>query len=646
MLLLLLGVGAAAGAAVGCPCIDVSALIAPNGNCTYRNAANPREAQHCYPPTYGSSTCAAHDTGLKPDCASNPLSYCAQQWCYVDAAACALSTYSTRRSDIFPGLEIFYSYETCGGSEEDWTSVTVTRRLSLQTLRVGIPALYYPQHFKYDEQGAQVTKFDHANQSSFYYDDGVRYAGAFIDFLTAVAARSNLAGINFTFVTLHSKKASESTQTRAVLDVNKGLVDVSATNFYVTSERASLTGFTLSLFIDSFYLWSARPREDTSVLAQFDKVFRPFDWSFWLAFGACMVGVGLLRPWLDEADSPQDSRQSVGRGAVAAHSLHATFMDVTSGGLQPDQWTPAKGTASMILAVGWGMMVIFTLAVYTANLAAYLTNTVVGDWYASLRACPRPWLAPTRPRLRDRWSSMSKAIEARAVICAQNSVEAELRESFPQATWLFSDFMELREHYNSGLCNAVVITLADVQRLTFMDDFICNATRGELVRSYEAVLKVPIALPAREHVAPALSYWIKTLYYETQQTYPDFERPYHRPAGCAYDMTSEIGEGALSLGVTHMSGVLLLLVASAVLAVIVKLCCTAADGVLEHTTRSRLSKSMGLSKHQSTRSSDAPAARRAPDDSDPVSQLTLGELRAALAADISKARTVQPSFSA
>jgi len=297
---------------------------------------------------------------------------------------------------------------------------------------------------------------------------------------------------------------------------------------------------------------------------------------------------------------------------------------VTSGGLQPDQWTPAKGTASMILAVGWGMMVIFTLAVYTANLAAYLTNTVVGDW----------------------WSSMSKAIEARAVICAQNSVEAELRESFPQATWLFSDFMELREHYNSGLCNAVVITLADVQRLTFMDDFICNATRGELVRSYEAVLKVPIALPAREHVAPALSYWIKTLYYETQQTYPDFERPYHRPAGCAYDMTSEIGEGALSLGVTHMSGVLLLLVASAVLAVIVKLCCTAADGVLEHTTRSRLSKSMRLSKHQSTRSSDAPAARRAPDDSDPVSQLTLGELRAALAADISKARTVQPSFSA
>ena len=48
-----------------------------------------------------------------------------------------------------------------------------------------------------------------------------------------------------------------------MLDVSKGLVDVAASNFYMTSERASLTGFTSSLFVDSFYLWSARPKEDS-----------------------------------------------------------------------------------------------------------------------------------------------------------------------------------------------------------------------------------------------------------------------------------------------------------------------------------------------------------------------------------------------
>ena len=198
--------------------------------------------------------------------------------------------------------------------------------------------------------------------------------------------------------------------------------------------------------------------------------------------------------------------------------------------------------------------------------------------------------------------------------------------------------MELRENYNSGRCNAVIITLSDVQRLDFMDDFICNATRGQLVRSYEAVLKVPVAMPARQHVAPALSYWIKTLYYETQQSYPDFERVYHRPPGCTYEVNSELGEGSLSLGITHMSGVLLILVASAILAVCVKLCCTAADEVSRRPERMSISRS----KHQPTgsRAAPAPAARHAPDDSDPVSQLTLGELREALAAEIHKAMPV------
>ena len=273
-----------------------------------------------------------------------------------------------------------------------------------------------------------------------------------------------------------------------------------------------------------------------------------------------------------------------------------------------------------------------------------------------------------------RFSSISKAIEARAVICAQDSIEAELRASFPQAIWLFSGFMEMRGNYNSGRCNAVIITLSDMQRLDFMDDFICNSTRGELVRSYEAVLKVPVALPASQHVAPALSYWMKTLYYETKQTYLDFERPYHRPPGCAYEVNSSFDEGALSFGITHMSGVLLLLVASAALAVFVKLCCTAADKVHERTARTSSLRRMHFSRSKK-QSTDGPAggqgrpgaatsqscacpahadtaatpgsraisgARRAPDDSDPVSQLTLGELRLALAAEINKAsaRTV------
>jgi hypothetical protein len=83
-----------------------------------------------------------------------------------------------------------------------------------------------------------------------------------------------------------------------------------------------------------------------------------------------------------------------------------------------------------------------------------------------------------------------------------------------------------------------------------------------------------------------------------------------------------------------MSGVLVLLAASAALAVFIKLCCTAADEIHERSSR-RWKQRMSFS-----RSRKHVGARHTPDDSDPISQLTLGELRQALAADINKAMSV------
>ena len=61
---------------------------------------------------YGLSTCAAHDTGKKPYCMrSNPPSWCADSWCYVDKNNCDKPV---SNSVFFPGLT--YSYFTCGAS--------------------------------------------------------------------------------------------------------------------------------------------------------------------------------------------------------------------------------------------------------------------------------------------------------------------------------------------------------------------------------------------------------------------------------------------------------------------------------------------------------------------------------------------------
>ena len=67
---------------------------------------------------YGLSTCTAHDSAKKPYCMrSNPPSWCADSWCYVDSANC---NKPTSNSVFFPGLA--YSYFTCGASNtfESW----------------------------------------------------------------------------------------------------------------------------------------------------------------------------------------------------------------------------------------------------------------------------------------------------------------------------------------------------------------------------------------------------------------------------------------------------------------------------------------------------------------------------------------------
>ena len=69
---------------------------------------------------YGLSTCEAHDTGKQPYCSrSNPPSWCADSWCYVDETTCDKPT---SKSVFFPGLA--YSYFTCGASNtfDSWFS--------------------------------------------------------------------------------------------------------------------------------------------------------------------------------------------------------------------------------------------------------------------------------------------------------------------------------------------------------------------------------------------------------------------------------------------------------------------------------------------------------------------------------------------
>ena len=67
---------------------------------------------YTYPALYGLENCAAHDATQKPYCdVADPPEWCADQWCYVDHTNCK---YPAVKSSYFSGVDLRYSYTTCG----------------------------------------------------------------------------------------------------------------------------------------------------------------------------------------------------------------------------------------------------------------------------------------------------------------------------------------------------------------------------------------------------------------------------------------------------------------------------------------------------------------------------------------------------
>jgi len=101
----------------GCRCVGIHNIP---GHMTY-GIGDGKVAE--YPADTGGS-CAAWDMGHHADCVGdNPPKWCKEQWCYVDPCSCGLTGKdSPKVTSYLPdanynGRKIFYSYETCSGTD-------------------------------------------------------------------------------------------------------------------------------------------------------------------------------------------------------------------------------------------------------------------------------------------------------------------------------------------------------------------------------------------------------------------------------------------------------------------------------------------------------------------------------------------------
>eukprot|EP00961_Rhodomonas_salina_P182545 2464309-Rhodomonas_salina.1 len=114
-----------------CPCLTTDSADFPSASAIFQAEG--------FPADYGYGGCKAWDRGVTAlevgcDGSDSQPSYCNAQWCYVDPATCqaapteceaagfklndpdnaACRSRPFLRSLLFEGVEIFYSYETCG----------------------------------------------------------------------------------------------------------------------------------------------------------------------------------------------------------------------------------------------------------------------------------------------------------------------------------------------------------------------------------------------------------------------------------------------------------------------------------------------------------------------------------------------------
>lgn len=472
----------------------------------------------CYPPDYGSSGCDAYDVDLAGNhvCgSSSPPSWCASAWCFVDMEACRRSDLDVQGSVLFDDLHLYYSYGTCLDTEEGQEAALAYEKDSSpiatlgqgKVITVGIPTMDYPLHFKRDSDGAVLLGVD----NEVYYDHRVPWEGTMIDFLDEIVSVAPYAAFNYTYTSPVARIASPGSKwTATVYDVEKRVLDMGGSDFWVTAERSGMTAFSTSFHIDLQYLWVPRPKKDNSFFTVATRVFIPFSNELWALLFGVTIAMSLVEVYLFRKDWRSDGfddwKEAKGWRAKTLVLINEwgtyvgrSAMHITAG--FPDE---GHSSAQTIAWVGWAFLIMIFVAAYTANLAAFMLRPTSGSYI----------------------KSMQSAIEDQKKICVMSALRGDMETRYPTAHLVDFPmsvlFMGSPEDIWES-CDGMVLSLNTMKRYPPFAQVFCDID----VVAIEVVMENGWAFSASHDLAPSLSLWIQTLS-SMGITYTDtFESPYY-----------------------------------------------------------------------------------------------------------------------
>lgn len=366
-----------------CPCVITKDLLEVNSsnNCsviTYGDGL--KTTQPCLSTNYGSTSCTTHDlneptiSGCGKDNSSSPR-FCYESWCYVDYEKCRRSNHAQHKSTLFPGL--YYSYDTCNATGNFYFEHTTTSNLRGANISVVIPGSLFPYHYKRTAEG-EIASYEGPE----YYNDTIPYQGSIIDYMDKLQTLTAVNQFSYTFRSgKQGSGFSSSSFSTSVHDVQRGVVDMSASIFAMTSERLLETTFTAPFIVDPNILLVSRPKMDTSLLAQAKTTLAPFSMHLWGLLSLCFITFGSLQVWYANgkgkyqkwwnwfrSDQFRKSSWLHKFGTVATALLEGVwiaFMDFFAGSTSADlnDSLPQK-----VIQFGTGFLILVAIAAYTANL--------------------------------------------------------------------------------------------------------------------------------------------------------------------------------------------------------------------------------------------------------------------------------------
>ena len=448
---------------------------------------------------------------------------------------------------------LFYSYDTCSSDNEEAAVnsflESVGRKSSSTlknvTLRVGIPYSYLPFHGRANEMV----------EDELYEDDSVPFQGIIVDYMSEMERNALAMGdhlhFSFTWTSRGSRSKMSSRWTATVSDVQKGLIDAAASDFWATQERLELAAFTVPISFEVIYLWVPKPGKQ-DFWQDVVKVFKPFSYDMWGALVGIVFFLGALDIWLDSHPTHRNLRNSFAPFPSHCHRANSllirlskstshTAAELVGGSISGSEAPMTAGRK--VLQLTWGFFITITISAYTANLASFLTRTDIGS----------------------HWYDVASVTKDSGSICINEILCGEARGRWPNAYFVCTaGSQDTFDGIRDGRCQAMAFSRDAVKLREKWARLVCEY---ELVHT-GVVLEVPIALPAAPLVAAGLSYYIQAL---TKQgvTMHSFLSRYYLTDTCQYTPEASITLGALNrLNLRNFTGVFLMLLAGAGAAVI------------------------------------------------------------------------------